>query len=101
MHTGVITNNSTSGSDWKYVKFDWGVNDPSVQATSLGNNKWEYTFSPNVRDFYGVTDPNEVIEQIAIVFKGVENGSVVAEGKDTGNSDIFVDLYSAEPMPSL
>lgn len=96
LHTGVITNNSTSSSDWKYVKFDWGVNDPSVQATSLGNNKWEFTFSPNVRDFYGVTDPGEQIEQIAIVFKGVENGSVVAEGKDTGNSDIFVELYDAE-----
>ncbi|MDZ7806685.1 MAG: alpha-amylase family glycosyl hydrolase [Gracilimonas sp.] len=96
LHTGVITNNSTSSSDWKYVKFDWTVNDASVKATSLGNNKWEFTFSPNVRDFFGVSDPSEEIEQIAIVFKGVENGTIVAEGKDTGNADIFVDLYSAE-----
>lgn len=96
LHTGVITNKSTSNSDWKYVKFDWNIHDPSVQATSLGNDKWEFTYSPNVRDFFGVTDPTEDIEKIAIVFKGVEGGSVVAEGKDTGNSDIFVDLFQAE-----
>ena len=96
LHTGVITNKSTSNSDWKYVKFDWSTNDASVQATYLGNDKWEYTYSPNVRDFFGVTDPTEVIEKIAIVFKGVEGGTVVAEGKDTGNTDIFVELFEAE-----
>lgn len=96
LHTGVITNKSTSNSDWKYVKFDWNTNDASVQATSLGNDKWEFTYSPNIRDFFGVTDPTEVIEKIAIVFKGVEGGTVVAEGKDTGNSDIFVELFEAE-----
>lgn len=96
LHTGVITNKSTSNSDWKYVKFDWNTNDASVQVTSLGNDKWEFTYSPNIRDFFGVTDPTEVIEKIAIVFKGVEGGTVVAEGKDTGNSDIFVELFEAE-----
>lgn len=96
LHTGVITNKSTSGSDWKYVPFEWNVHDESMKATSLGNDKWEFTYSPSVRDFFGVNDESEEIEKIAIVFKGVENGSVTAEGKDTGNSDIFVDLFSGD-----
>lgn len=96
LHTGVITSNSTSGSDWKYVPFEWTVHDESMKATPLGNDKWEFTYGPSVRDFFGVTDAGEEIEQIAIVFKGVQNGSVTAEGKDTGNSDIFIDLYAGE-----
>jgi hypothetical protein len=34
-HTGVITNNSTSNSDWKYVKTNWGQNTPENQTHSL------------------------------------------------------------------
>jgi len=44
VHTGVITNLSTSATDWRYVKFGsqspWGQLVPGLQATSLGNNKW-------------------------------------------------------------
>lgn len=96
LHTGVITNKSTSGSDWKYVPFGWETNDPSVQATDLGNNKWEFTYRPSIREFFGVTDPTEVIEQVAIVYKGVQGGSIVAEGKDVGNTDIFIELTAGE-----
>lgn len=96
LHTGVITSESTSSSDWRYVPFEWNTHDESMKATPLGNDKWEFSYGPSVREFFGVTDAGEEIQQIAIVFKGVENGSVTAEGKDTGNSDIFVDLYSGE-----
>lgn len=96
LHTGLITSESTSSSDWRYVPFEWNTHDESMKATPLGNDKWEFTYEPSVRDFFGVSDASEEIEQIAIVFKGVQNGNVTAEGKDTGNSDIFVDLYSGE-----
>ncbi len=93
LHTGVITNKSTSGSDWKYVPYDWNTHNPRVKAEPLGNNKWAFTYKPDVRSFFGVNDATEDIEQVAIVFKGVKNGSVVAEGKATGDDDIFIDLY--------
>jgi|AntRauTorckE6833_2_1112554.scaffolds.fasta_scaffold00035_64 glycosidase len=96
LHSGVITNNSSSSSDWKYVPFEWTEHDESMKATPLGDNKWEFTYGPSIREFFGIVDENEEVEKVAIVFKGVENGSVTAEGKDTGNSDIFVDLYAGE-----
>lgn len=95
LHTGVITSESSSGSDWRYVPFGWTTHDESMKATPLGNDKWEFTFGPSIRDFYGVAEGEEV-EQIAIVFKGVEGESVTAEGKDDGGSDIFIDLYSGD-----
>lgn len=96
LHTGVITSESTNDTDWKYIPFGWETNDPSVQATSLGNNKWEFTYKPSIREFFEVTDPNEQIEKVAIVYKGVQGGSIVAEGKDVGNTDIFIELTSGE-----
>lgn len=94
LHTGVITNNSTNGSDWKYVPFGWTTNNASVKATPLGNNKWEFTYTPSVREFFGITNAGETVEKVAIVFKGVKGGNVVAEGKDVGATDIFIDMTS-------
>src|ERR1700748_3075294 len=48
VHIGVITNLSTSSSDWKYVKFTWGTTNASAQAVSLGNNRYQYTIN-NIR----------------------------------------------------
>lgn len=39
-HTGVITDQSKDGSDWRYAS-DWNVNLAKYKMTSLGNNKWE------------------------------------------------------------
>src|SRR5690554_7697025 len=33
LHTGVITNNSSNGSDWKYVPYGWNTNNARVKAT--------------------------------------------------------------------
>ncbi|MDR9417343.1 alpha-amylase family glycosyl hydrolase [Gracilimonas sp.] len=95
LHTGLITDNSSNGGVWKYVPYGWTVNDESMKATPLGDDKWGFTYSPSVRDFFGVSSGEEV-EQIAIVFKGVQNGEIVREGKDTGGSDIFIDLFTGE-----
>jgi hypothetical protein len=45
-HTGVITNLSTSGSDWKYAPA-WGDNSAKYKLTSLGSDKWKLTISPD------------------------------------------------------
>jgi hypothetical protein len=50
IHTGVITNLSTSSSDWRYVKFNQNFNlpNPLLQATSLGGNQWRFDIT-NIR----------------------------------------------------
>ena len=55
-HTGVITDESTSGTDWKYVKAGWTQNIPDCKMTNLGNNKWELTIEPSIREYYGVPE---------------------------------------------
>ena len=37
-HAGLITNQSTSPTDWKHVQGNWGTTDASVLMTNLGNN---------------------------------------------------------------
>lgn len=87
-HTGVITNNSSSGSDWKYVKAGWNENIPECKMTNLGNNLWELGLSPSIRDYYGVPE-GETILQLAFVFRSAD-GSL--EGKTESGGDIFYDV---------
>ena len=95
VHTGVITNLSTSLSDWRYVKFGtqnpWGQQIAGLQATSLGNNKWRYDIT-NVRAFYGVP-AGETILKIAILFR---NGNGSIKQTNTDGSDMFIPIYTSE-----
>jgi glycosidase len=88
-HTGVLTNLSTTDSDWKYVKADWKVNTPAALMTSLGNNLYRITITP--RTYYNVP-ASEEIKAIMFVFR---NGTGTKEGKDTGAKDIKVPIYTA------
>lgn len=89
-HTGVIIEQSTSPSDWRYVVGNWGTDDSRVRMTSLGNNR--YSLSYNVRQFYNFP-AGERILKLAFVFRNV-NGTIV--GRDTDGSDIFVDVYDGQ-----
>ena len=40
-HTGVITDQSTSGSDWKYVIADWNVNIDKAKMTRISTNIYQ------------------------------------------------------------
>ena len=95
VHTGVITNLSTSASDWRYVKFGsqnpWGQLVPGLQATSLGNNKWRYDIT-NIRAFYGVP-AGETIRQIAILFRS-GNGNL--KQTNTDGSDMYLPIFPNE-----
>ncbi|MEM8909559.1 MAG: alpha-amylase family glycosyl hydrolase, partial [Bacteroidota bacterium] len=88
-HTGVITDQSSSGSDWKHVQGNWGTADPNVLMTSLGNDL--YMLEYNIESYYGLP-PGEVVEQMAFVFRNA-NGSIV--GRDADGSDIFTPVYSS------
>ncbi len=88
-HTGVITDKSTSGADWRYVKAGWSENIPACKMTNLGNNKWKLTISPSVRQFYNVP-ASETIQQMAFVFRSADG---TKEGKDSNGKDIYVQVY--------
>ena len=92
-HTGVITNLSTSTSDWKHVKADWGVNIPACKLTSLGNNLWKLVIGPSIRSYYNVP-ASEEIQKLAFVFRsGVQVNGSWLEGKTAENGDIFYDIF--------
>ena len=86
-HTGVLTSLSTSKSDWKYVKADWGVNIDDCKLQNKGNNIWYLTIKGGPRAYYGVP-AGEAIEKLAFVFRSSDNS---IEVKDNGN-DIFIDI---------
>jgi len=90
VHTGVITDQSTGQSDWKYVKFNQNFNQPNIAltATYLGNNRYSFTIQ-GIRAYYGVP-AGEKILRIAILFRN-GNGSLVQ--RNTDNSDMYVQVY--------
>jgi 1,4-alpha-glucan branching enzyme len=89
-HTGVITNYSTSPSDWKHVIAPWNVNLPKTQLTRLSTDYYKLVIG-FPREYYNLIDPSEKILQLAFVFRNY-NGTVT--GRAAGGADIFLDLYN-------
>ena len=89
-HTGVITNLSTSNTDWKYVKAGWSENIADCKLTPLGNNKWQLYISPDIRTYYGITNASEQVQKLAFVFRNSDGSKT---GKDVGDADIFLNVY--------
>lgn len=88
-HTGVITNLSTSGTDWKYVIAAWSVNTTKAKLTPIGNGLYTLNISPTIRSFYGVPTA-ETILKMAFVFRSADGSKV---GRSADGTDIFVDVY--------
>jgi len=88
-HAGLITNQSTSATDWRHVQGNWGTPDATVLMTNLGNNlhKIEY----HMPTFYGFGS-SVVVQQMAFVFRN-GNGTIV--GRDPNGNDIYYDVYPA------
>lgn len=86
-HLGVITDKSTSPSDWKYVKTNWPVNDANASMQNAGMGLWTKAF--NIKSFFNVP-AGEKILRLAFVFRNAD-GSVVGRASD--GSDIFYDVY--------
>lgn len=91
VHVGVITNLSSSPTNWKYVKFTWGSTEAAAQATAVSPNKWSFTIN-SIRTFFNVPG-NETIQKIAILFRsgGCTNDCVVQRNSD--GSDMYVPVY--------
>ena len=91
VHIGVITNKSTTSSDWKYVKFsNFNIPYPAALCTSLGNNKWQYTITGGLRTYFGITDVTEHIQKIAILFR---NGAGTKKLANIDGSDMYIPVY--------
>ena len=60
----------------------------------MDENRWKFTYAPDIRTFFGITGTTEEVLEIAMLFKGTRtlSGAPLAVGRDKGNSDIFVEL---------
>jgi len=95
VHTGVITNLSTPPNNWKYVKFNQNFNQPNaqLQATYIGNNKWQFTISGSLKSYYGVP-ASETILKIAILFRN-GNGSKKQTTTYITDGDMYIPVYGS------
>jgi len=89
-HTGVITDKSTSGSDWKYVIAGWTQNIPACKMARVGTDLYQLRITPSIRDYYGVPT-NEQIQKLAFVFRSADQSKT---GRMPDGSDIFYEVYS-------
>ena len=89
-HTGVITDKSTSGSDWKYVKTNWGVNSEETKLTRISTDKYVLKIKPGVRAYYNVPEGEKIVK-MAFVFRSSDSK---LEGKSETGGDIYYDIYS-------
>ncbi|OYU97614.1 MAG: hypothetical protein CFE21_04795 [Bacteroidetes bacterium B1(2017)] len=87
-HTGVITNLSTSSSDWKYVIAPWATNLPKALLTRVGTSSIYTLNIGNIKTFYGVP-ANETVLKLAFVFRTSDGAKT---GKTSSGGDIFVDI---------
>jgi glycosidase len=92
VHLGVITNLSTGPSNWLHVPSFcvWGTTNVQANCTYLGNNKWSYSITGGLRNFFGLTNPAEKILRIAILFR---NGSGAKAQRNADASDMYVPVY--------
>ena len=91
LHTGVITNRSLDGHDWKYVVGNWGTDDKQVLMKREGPNL--YSMKMQIKSFYNLRD-EDVAWQLAFVFRNVD-GTIV--GKTAENEDITVPVNGYKP----
>lgn len=92
IHTGVITNLSTTPTNWRYVKFNQNFNTPNglLQASyNAGTNRWSFTINSNLRTYYGITNPGETIQKIAILFR---NGAGTRVQRNIDGSDMYIPI---------
>lgn len=97
VHIGVTTNLSNNGGmQWLYVNGTtggtYGSATPALKATSLGNNKYQFTIN-NIRTFFGVP-AGEIIKSIGILFRDANaNTGAVKKAANADGSDMFIPVY--------
>ncbi|MCX6243219.1 MAG: alpha-amylase family glycosyl hydrolase [Bacteroidetes bacterium] len=100
-HTGVITNNSVSSTDWKYVKTKWGQNTPGTKLTRIGTDLYTLKIRPSVRNYYGVASGDTVLKMAFVFRSDTLVGSNYLEGKMADGGDLFANVYQPGIQVSL
>jgi 1,4-alpha-glucan branching enzyme len=93
VHIGVITNLSVAGSNtnwWRYVTSVWNTPATKFKCTNLGNDKFSFTINGNLRTFFGITNANEKILKIAVLFKDATGTKAL---RNTDLSDMYLTVY--------
>jgi 1,4-alpha-glucan branching enzyme len=90
VHIGVITSLSTSGSDWKYVKYQWNAPGADRLCSYLGSNKWKFTITGGLRSFFGITNASEKILKVAVLFR---NGTGATKQANADGNDMYIPVY--------
>lgn len=89
-HTGVITADSKSDSDWKHSP-EWGDNDNKYKLESIGKDLWKLTIKGGIAAYYNLKE-GEVAKKLVFVFR---NSTSTQEGKNESGGDIIYELYPA------
>ncbi|MGI8638113.1 MAG: alpha-amylase family glycosyl hydrolase, partial [Segetibacter sp.] len=89
MHLGVITNLSSSPTDWKHVTTTWGST-TAPAATPAGTNRWSFTIN-NPKTYFSVP-PGETILKVVLLFRDASGNRVQ---KNADGSDMYVPIYPA------
>lgn len=63
-HTGVITNKSTSNSDWKHAPAKWGDNSPKYKLEYVSPNLWKLNMG-DIRTYYGLTSDEKAVSSLS------------------------------------
>ena len=96
-HTGVITDKSSSDTDWKYVIAGWSEDTEKALLTRISDDNYSLEIGPSIREFYGVPSGEEILK-IAMVFR---NSGGSKEGKDSGGKDIYVELLGDQVVATI
>ena len=104
-HTGCITNQSTSDSDWKYGPKKWGDNDAKYEMKYVAPNTYTLDMG-EINTYYGITDPSVVVKKLAFVFR---DEKCTKEGKTASGGDIFLTVaqpgfeisFTSDPSTSI
>ena len=89
IHTGLITNRSSSAGDWQYKKRAYAFPDTAVLMQKIAPNTFQKKFK--ISSWYGF-NAQEKVRALAMVFRN-RAGTVV--GKNSDGSDIFIPLFDA------
>ena len=89
-HMGVLTDLSTSLTDWRYVKAEWAQNIPECKLARIATDQYELTLSPSIRSFFGVPSGEKILN-LAFVFRSPDGSKT---GRAVGGGDIFVPVYA-------
>lgn len=88
-HVGLITDKSSSSSDWKYAP-TWGDNAPKYKLTYKSASTYQLTISDFKSYFNTNASDGEKVKKLAFVFRTADNSK---EGKTASGGDILVEVF--------